>query len=224
MSTSRQFERLAAELCAAPISDRRDAVAAEIATMVRFSGTASAVGGEIRIESTPRASGAAERLSKLIHSAADHPVQVMREVAAGRPASVRAGGRAAGEVARSVGLLSPFNTAVVGLPAWLVTAAAGDVEVAGAALRGAALAAGGLISRDDHKAALVIGCPGLPAAMALRAVVRGAAGSALIREPGLLGGEGYRLIVWDRHGLGQVLAAMSADRFAARVEELSTRA
>ena len=179
------------------------AMAAEVATTLRFSGGLHLVAGRIIVEAELDTHIAAKRLMHFIANMynADSDIVI---VAAG---GLRRGNhyvvrvvKEADQLARMTGLIDSFGRPVRGLPPSLV--ASGNEEAA-AAWRGAFLARGSLLE-PGRSSSLEVTCPGPEAALALVGCARRLGAPARSKE--VRGTD--RVSVRDADAIGVLIAAM----------------
>lgn len=192
--------------------------AAELATILRFSGGLHVISGRIAVESELETEQLARRvrrdIAELYGVRADISVVSASGGRRGTHYLVRA--IEAGEtLARQTGLLDARRRPIRGLPNRLTT---GNRDELAAIWRGAFLAAGTLTD-PGRSAALEITCPGNEAAMA----VVGAAGrlhiSAKAREVRGI----HRVVIRDGEAIGAMLTLMGAARAVENWNELRQR-
>lgn len=214
MSLTEKFGTLVDELCLVTPPDR-DTSRTEIATLLHFGGGLSVTAGMVRLESEPITGAAgAYRLTKLLRHRYNIQAPVLTDVMGHRGPVVRISSGEVTTLAAKVGLLTRLGAPVVGLPPRVVTEGAASPAVAAAALRGAVLAAGGLNRSARGVLSLTVRCPGLAAAVALRAMARHLGASAVLRESSTGHHSVHRLLLRDRGGLAVVLQAMGAAQFS----------
>jgi DNA-binding protein WhiA len=200
---------VSAELCSVGIPEPAPLIG-ELTTLLRFSGGMFLTNKIPRIHSEPVAEGAAERLSELLgHYGIDAPVVTgFRPRVEIHPNDVTA-------LALRLGLLIRPDLPVLGLPPRLIADGARKPAVAAAALRGAALGTGQMVRNSYGGIKLVINCPGLPAAVALRGMIRHVGATANVREYEF---GRYALTITQRGGLRTALLAMGATRYGSRLD------
>ena len=211
MAATVELALLANQLSRAPIPGGR-AMHAELAALLRFGSSPENNGGP-HLDVETAAGGGASRLVSLL----EHIPHCRGEVRTQDLAHprVRVHHRDVAALSRDLGLVSRAGSPVRGLPPWLVAAAGADADIAAAALRGAVLAAGRLISTEKRDAALSIAAGCLPSAVAVRGLVRRAGASGVLRDNGNGPDAVHSVAVRKRDGLGAALAAMGAADFAA---------
>lgn len=195
---------VSAELCAVGIPEPAPLIG-ELTTLLRLSGGMFLMNKLPRIHSEPAADGAAERLSELLgHYGIDAPVVAgFRPRVEVHPDDVTA-------LALRLGLLIRPDSPVVGLPPRLIADGARKPAVAAAALRGAVLSTGQMLRNGYGGIKLVINCPGLPTAVALRGMVRHVGATANVREYEF---GRHAITITQRGGLRTALIAMGATRY-----------
>ncbi|WP_166983581.1 DNA-binding protein WhiA [Paramicrobacterium fandaimingii] len=201
------------------VAETRNTVrAAELASLLRFSGGLHIISGRIAIESEVDSPQIARRVRKDLAEL----YGVRSEATAISPSGARrapyflvrvvAGGET---LARQTGLLDSRRRPVRGLPNRLTT---GSRDELAAIWRGAFLARGTL-SDPGRSAALEVSCPGNESAMALV----GAAGrlgiSAKAREVRGI----HRVVIRDGEAIGAMLTAMGAHSTVTEWEEMRQR-
>jgi cell division protein WhiA len=192
--------------------------AAELATILRFSGGLHVISGRIAVESEVESEQLAKRIRKDIAELYGVRAEITIVSASGvRRTShylvrVLDGGET---LARQTGLLDARRRPIRGLPNRLTT---GSREDLAAVWRGAFLASGSLTD-PGRSAVLEVTCPGNEAAMALV----GAAGrlriSAKAREVRGI----HRVVVRDGEAIGAMLELMGAAKGVAAWNELRQR-
>lgn len=182
---------------------RTSEIAAEVATILRFSGGLHLVAGRIIIEAELDSELAAQRLRAFISELYDAESSVV--VVSG--GALRKGDRfvvrivkRADELARMTGLIDPHGRPVRGLPTSLV--ASGRDEAA-AAWRGAFLARGSLME-PGRSSSLEVTCPGPEAALALVGCARRLGAAARSKEVRSTD----RVAVRDSDAIGALIRAM----------------
>ncbi len=192
--------------------------AAELATILRFSGGLHVISGRIAVESEVDTEHLARRVRKDIAELYGVRADVSVISASGvRRAShylvrVLDGGET---LARQTGLLDARRRPIRGLPNRLTT---GSREELAAVWRGAFLAAGTLTD-PGRSAALEITCPGNEAAMALV----GAAGRLKIAAKAREVRGVHRVVVRDGEAIGAMLVLMGAERSVEAWNEMRQR-
>ncbi|WP_098407908.1 DNA-binding protein WhiA [Paramicrobacterium agarici] len=201
------------------VDEKRNTVrAAELASLLRFSGGLHIISGRIAIESEVDSPRIARRVRKDLAEL----YGVRSEATAVSPSGSRrtpyflvrvvAGGET---LARQTGLLDSRRRPVRGLPNRLTT---GSRDELAAIWRGAFLARGTLTD-PGRSAALEVACPGNESAMALV----GAAGrmgiSAKAREVRGI----HRVVIRDGEAIGAMLTAMGAHKTVTEWEEMRQR-
>ena len=213
MRAAQTFAALAAELCRVAPPDSA-AARAEVVALLHFGGGLSITSGLVRLESEPVAGGAAGRTSALIKWLYDIDAPVGVGVVGHARPVVRIPTEDTVPLAMDLGLLSRSGAPIVGLPPKIVAEGAGKPEVAAAVLRGAVLAAGRMHRTNRGVLSLLIQCPGLAAAVALRGMARHVGAASMLRDSDSGPFAGHRLVLRDRSGLGEALEAMGAVGFA----------
>jgi len=192
--------------------------AAELATVLRFSGGLHIISGRIAVESEVDSPQIARRIRKDL--AELYGVRSEASMISGggaRRASaylvrVIDGGET---LARQTGLLDARRRPIRGLPNRLTT---GSRDELAAVWRGAFLAAGSLTD-PGRSAALEVVCPGNEAAMALV----GAAGRLKIPAKAREVRGVHRVVVRDGEAIAAILRLMGADQTVAAWEEMRQR-
>jgi DNA-binding protein WhiA len=192
--------------------------AAELATVLRFSGGLQVISGRIAVESELDT----EQLARRVHNEIAELYGVRSDIsvisaAGGRRTShylvrVIDGGET---LARQTGLLDAHRRAIRGLPNKLTT---GGREELAAIWRGAFLAAGSLTD-PGRSAALEVTCPGNEAAMALV----GAAGRLQIAAKAREVRGVHRVVVRDGDAIGTMLTLMGARKSVETWNDLRQR-
>lgn len=192
--------------------------AAELATILRFSGGLHVISGRIAVESEVESEQLAKRIRRDIAELYGVRAEITIVSASGvRRTShylVRAldGGET---LARQTGLLDARRRPIRGLPNRLTT---GSREDLAAVWRGAFLAAGSLTD-PGRSAVLEVTCPGNEAAMALV----GAAGRLRISAKAREVRGVHRVVVRDGEAIGAMLELMGALKGVASWNELRQR-
>ena len=192
--------------------------AAELATILRFSGGLHVISGRIAVESEVESEQLAKRIRRDIAELYGVRAEITIVSASGvRRTShylVRAldGGET---LARQTGLLDARRRPIRGLPHRLTT---GSREDLAAVWRGAFLAAGSLTD-PGRSAVLEVTCPGNEAAMALV----GAAGRLRISAKAREVRGVHRVVVRDGEAIGAMLELMGALKGVASWNELRQR-
>ncbi len=192
--------------------------AAELATILRFSGGLHVISGRIAVESEVDTELLARRIRRDIAELYGVRAEVSVISASGQRRAthylvrVRDGGET---LARQTGLLDARRRPIRGLPNRLTT---GGPEDLAAVWRGAFLAAGTLTD-PGRSAALEITCPGNEAAMALV----GAAGRLKIAAKAREVRGVHRVVVRDGDAIGALLVLMGAERTVLEWNELRQR-
>ena len=192
--------------------------AAELATILRFSGGLHLISGRIAVESEVETEQLAKRVRKDIAELYGVRADITVISASGtRRVShylvrVLEGGET---LARQTGLLDARRRPIRGLPNRLTT---GSREELAAVWRGAFLAAGSLTD-PGRSAALEITCPGNEAAMALV----GAAGRLRIPAKAREVRGVHRVVVRDGEAIGAMLTLMGAEKSVEAWNELRQR-
>ncbi|WP_115727342.1 DNA-binding protein WhiA [Actinomyces culturomici] len=183
------------------------AMAAEVATTLRFAGGLHLVSGRILIEAELDSPVAARRLRAFLHGLYNAESTVV--VVSG--GSLRRGKRyvvrvvhKADELARMTGLVDSLRRPVRGLPATLV---ASGVEEAAAIWRGAFLARGSLME-PGRSTSLEVTCPGPEVALAMVGCARKLGAAARSKE--VRGSD--RVSVRDSEAIGILIGAMGAEQ------------
>lgn len=203
---------------AAIVSGKTTVRAAELATILRFSGGLHVISGRIAVESEVES----EQLAKRIRRDIAELYGVRAELSIVPASGVRRtsqylvrvldGGET---LARQTGLLDARRRPIRGLPNRLTT---GNREELAAVWRGAFLAAGTLTD-PGRSAALEVTCPGNEAAMALV----GAAGRLGIAAKAREVRGVHRVVVRDGEAIGAMLDLMGGTRSVASWSELRQR-
>lgn len=203
---------------AAIVSGKTTVRAAELATILRFSGGLHVISGRIAVESEVES----EKLAKRIRRDIAELYGVRAEISIVPASGVRRtnqylvrvldGGET---LARQTGLLDARRRPIRGLPNRLTT---GNREELAAVWRGAFLAAGTLTD-PGRSAALEVTCPGNEAAMALV----GAAGRLGIAAKAREVRGVHRVVVRDGEAIGSMLELMGGSRSVANWSELRQR-
>ena len=192
--------------------------AAELATILRFSGGLHVISGRIAVESELETEKLARRVRKDIAELYGVRADVSLVSASGQRRAthylvrVLDGGET---LARQTGLLDARRRPIRGLPNRLTT---GGSEELSAVWRGAFLAAGTLTD-PGRSAALEVTCPGNEAAMALV----GAAGRLKISAKAREVRGVHRVVVRDGESIGAMLVLMGAQRTVEAWNELRQR-
>ncbi len=192
--------------------------AAELATILRFSGGLHLISGRIAVESELDT----EQLAKRVHKDIAELYGVRADVSVVSASGSRRTSHflvrvlEAGEtLARQTGLLDARRRPIRGLPNRLTT---GGRDELAAVWRGAFLAAGSL-SDPGRSAALEVTCPGNEAAMALV----GAAGRLRIAAKAREVRGVHRVVVRDGEAIGAMLLLMGAEKSVQVWNELRQR-
>ena len=192
--------------------------AAELATILRFSGGLHVISGRIAVESEVDTEALARRVRKDIAELYGVRADVSVISASGTRRTshylvrVLDGGET---LARQTGLLDARRRPIRGLPNRLTT---GSREELAAVWRGAFLAAGTLTD-PGRSAALEVTCPGNEAAMALV----GAAGRLKIAAKAREVRGVHRVVVRDGEAIGAMLVLMGAERSVEAWNEMRQR-
>lgn len=192
--------------------------AAELATILRFSGGLHLISGRIAVESDLDSAAVARRvrkdLAELYGVRSDVSVHSASGVRRANNYLVRVldGGET---LARQTGLLDARRRPIRGLPNKLTT---GSREDLAAVWRGAFLASGSLTD-PGRSAALEITCPGNESAMALV----GAAGRLRIPAKAREVRGVHRVVIRDGEGISAMLVLMGATESVAAWEEMRQR-
>jgi DNA-binding protein WhiA len=192
--------------------------AAELATILRFSGGLHVISGRIAVESELETEQLAKRVRKDIAELYGVRAELSVVAASGSRRTslflvrVLDGGET---LARQTGLLDARRRPIRGLPNRLTT---GSREELAAVWRGAFLAAGSLTD-PGRSAVLEVTCPGNEAAMALV----GAAGRLRISAKAREVRGVHRVVVRDGEAIGAMLELMGAERGLASWNELRQR-
>ena len=192
--------------------------AAELATILRFSGGLHVISGRIAVESEVESEQLAKRIRKDIAELYGVRAEITIVSASGvRRTShylvrVLDGGET---LARQTGLLDARRRPISGLPNRLTT---GSREDLAAVWRGAFLASGSLTD-PGRSAVLEVTCPGNEAAMALV----GAAGRLRIAAKAREVRGIHRVVVRDGEAIGAMLELMGATKGVAAWNELRQR-
>lgn len=192
--------------------------AAELASLLRFSGGLHLISGRIAVESEVDSTALAERVrSDLLEIyGVRSELSVIQGSGLRRTAQYVVRVLDGGEtLARQTGLLDARRRPVRGLPNRLTT---GTLEELAAVWRGAFLARGSL-SDPGRSAALEITCPGNESAMALVGAAGRLGVAAKAREVRGI----YRVIIRDGEAISAILAAMGASATVQTWEELRQR-
>lgn len=192
--------------------------AAELATILRFSGGLHMISGRIAVESEVDTEVLAKRIrrdiAELYGVRAD--ISVVSPSGTRRTSSYLVRVLEGGEtLARQTGLLDARRRPIRGLPNRLTT---GSKEELAAVWRGAFLAAGSLTD-PGRSAVLEVTCPGNEAAMALV----GAAGRLRISAKAREVRGVHRVVVRDGEAIGTMLELMGAERGVTSWNELRQR-
>ncbi len=192
--------------------------AAELATILRFSGGLHMISGRIAVESEVDTEVLAKRIrrdiAELYGVRAD--ISVVSPSGTRRTSSYLVRVLEGGEtLARQTGLLDARRRPIRGLPNRLTT---GSKEELTAVWRGAFLAAGSLTD-PGRSAVLEVTCPGNEAAMALV----GAAGRLRISAKAREVRGVHRVVVRDGDAIGTMLELMGAERGVTSWNELRQR-
>jgi len=192
--------------------------AAELSTILRFSGGLHLVSGRVVVEAEVDTAALARRVSKDLVEL----YGIESELSVISPSGIRRGSRyqirvvKAGDVlARQTGLLDSRGRPVRGLPATLVN---GSLAEAQAVWRGAFLSHGSLTD-PGRSAALEITAPGNEAAMALVGVARRLGVMAKAREVRGV----FRVVVRDGEAIATMLTQMGAHGQVLKWEEMRLR-
>ncbi|MDH6180932.1 DNA-binding protein WhiA [Microbacteriaceae bacterium SG_E_30_P1] len=192
--------------------------AAELATILRFSGGLHMISGRIAIESELDSERVAKRVRRDIAELYGVRAEGQLVPASGTRRTshylirVIDGGET---LARQTGLLDARRRPIRGLPNRLTT---GNPEEMGALWRGAFLAAGALTD-PGRTSALEVTCPGNEAAMALV----GAAGRLGIAAKAREVRGVYKVVIRDGDAIAQMLSIMGAKETVAAWSELRQR-
>lgn len=192
--------------------------AAELATILRFSGGLHLISGRIAVESeldTPQLARRVRRdLSELYGVRSEMTVLSASGVRRNNHYLVRVvdGGET---LARQTGLLDARRRPIRGLPNRLTTGSSDEIE---AVWRGAFLAHGSLTD-PGRSAALEVTCPGNETAMALV----GAAGRLLVQAKAREVRGVHRVVIRDGEAISEMLGHMGARRSVQNWEELRQR-
>lgn len=192
--------------------------AAELATILRFSGGLHLISGRIAVESEVDTEQLAKRIRKDIAELYGVRADISVISASGirRTSHYLVRVLDAGEtLARQTGLLDARRRPIRGLPNRLTT---GSREELAAIWRGAFLASGTLTD-PGRSAALEVTCPGNEAAMALV----GAAGRLRIPAKAREVRGVHRVVVRDGEAIGAMLALMGAEKSVVSWNELRQR-
>ena len=192
--------------------------AAELATILRFSGGLHVISGRIAVESEVDTETLARRVRKDIAElyGVRSDVSVISASGARRTSHYLVRVLDGGEtLARQTGLLDARRRPIRGLPNRLTT---GSREELAAVWRGAFLAAGTLTD-PGRSAALEVTCPGNEAAMALV----GAAGRLKISAKAREVRGVHRVVVRDGEAIGAMLVLMGAEQSVEAWNELRQR-
>lgn len=192
--------------------------AAELSTILRFSGGLHLISGRVAVEVELDTAQLARRVRKDLAEL----FGIDSELAVISPSGIRRTSRyqvrviKQGDVlARQTGLLDQRGRPVRGLPATLVS---GSIQEAQAVWRGAFLAHGSLTD-PGRSAALEITAPGNEAAMALVGVARRLGVSAKAREVRGV----YRVVIREGEAIAIMLTQMGAHTQVIRWEEMRLR-
>ena len=192
--------------------------AAELSTILRFSGGLHLISGRVVVEAELDTAQLARRVSKDLVEL----YGIESELSVISPSGIRRGSRyqirvvKAGDVlARQTGLLDSRGRPVRGLPATLVN---GSMAEAQAVWRGAFLSHGSLTD-PGRSAALEITAPGNEAAMALVGVARRLGVMAKAREVRGV----FRVVVRDGEAIATMLTQMGAHSQVLKWEEMRLR-
>ena len=192
--------------------------AAELSTILRFSGGLHLISGRIAVESEVETEQLARRILKDIAELYGVRADISIIAASGARRTnhylvrVLDGGET---LARQTGLLDARRRPIRGLPNRLTT---GSREELAAVWRGAFLAAGSLTD-PGRSAALEVSCPGNESAMALV----GAAGRLKISAKAREVRGVHRVVIRDGEAIGAMLKLMGAERSLAAWEEMRQR-
>ncbi len=192
--------------------------AAELATILRFSGGLHLISGRIAVESeldTPQLARRVRRdLSELYGVRSEMTVLSASGVRRASHYLVRVvdGGET---LARQTGLLDARRRPIRGLPNRLTTGSSDEIE---AVWRGAFLAHGSLTD-PGRSAALEVTCPGNETAMALV----GAAGRLQVQAKAREVRGVHRVVIRDGEAIGEMLGRMGARQSVRNWEELRQR-
>jgi cell division protein WhiA len=192
--------------------------AAELATILRFSGGLHLISGRIAVESeldTPQLARRVRRdLSELYGVRSEMTVLSASGVRRNNHYLVRVvdGGET---LARQTGLLDARRRPIRGLPNRLTTGSPDEIE---AVWRGAFLAHGSLTD-PGRSAALEVTCPGNETAMALV----GAAGRLQVQAKAREVRGVHRVVIRDGEAISEMLGHMGAKRSVKNWEELRQR-
>ncbi|WBU38609.1 DNA-binding protein WhiA [Homoserinibacter sp. YIM 151385] len=192
--------------------------AAELATILRFSGGLHIISGRIAVESEVDSPQIARRVRKdlaELYGVRSEATMISAGGARKGPAYLVRVVEGGETLARQTGLLDARRRPIRGLPNRLTT---GNREDLAAVWRGAFLAAGSLTD-PGRSAALEIVCPGNEAAMALV----GAAGRLRIPAKAREVRGVHRVVVREGEAIGAILRLMGADATVAAWEELRQR-
>ena len=197
---------------------KRAVRAAELSTILRFSGGLHLISGRVVVEAELDTAQLARRVSKDLVEL----YGIESELSVISPSGIRRGSRyqirvvKAGDVlARQTGLLDSRGRPVRGLPAALVS---GSIAEAQAVWRGAFLSHGSLTD-PGRSAALEITAPGNEAAMALVGVARRLGVIAKAREVRGV----FRVVVRDGEAIATMLTQMGAHSQVLKWEEMRLR-
>jgi DNA-binding protein WhiA len=192
--------------------------AAELSTILRFSGGLHLISGRVVVEAELDTAALARRVSKDLVEL----YGIESELSVISPSGIRRGSRyqirvvKAGDVlARQTGLLDSRGRPVRGLPASLVS---GSIAEAQAVWRGAFLSHGSLTD-PGRSAALEITAPGNEAAMALVGVARRLGVIAKAREVRGV----FRVVVRDGEAIATMLTQIGAHSQVLKWEEMRLR-
>lgn len=205
------------ELASTPVG-KTTVRAAELATILRFSGGLHLISGRIAVESELDTEQLARRVRKDIAElyGVRSDVSVISASGARRASHYLVRVLDGGEtLARQTGLLDARRRPIRGLPNRLTTGGRDDLA---AVWRGAFLAAGSLTD-PGRSAALEITCPGNEAAMALV----GAAGRLKISAKAREVRGVHRVVVRDGEAIGAMLVLMGAQKSVEAWNEMRQR-
>lgn len=192
--------------------------AAELSTILRFSGGLHTISNRIAVESELESERLALRvrrdIAELYGVRAD--IQLVAASGARRPSHYLVRVLDGGEtLARQTGLLDARRRPIRGLPNRLTT---GNAEELAAVWRGAFLAAG-MLTDPGRSAVLEVTAPGNEAAMALVGAAGRLGVAAKAREVRAV----HRVVVRDGEAIGSLLALMGAPRSVEAWTELRKR-
>ena len=192
--------------------------AAELSTILRFSGGLHLIAGRIVIEAEVDTAALARRVKKDLVEL----YGIDSEISVISPSGIRRGSRyqirviKGGDVlARQTGLLDSRGRPVRGLPAVLVS---GSIAEAQAVWRGAFLSHGSLTD-PGRSAALEVTAPGNEAAMALVGVARRLGVAAKAREVRGV----FRVVIRDGEAIATMLTQMGSHGQVLKWEEMRLR-